>query len=41
MKDLWKEDLDAFLEKLDVRYTLYGYIIHTHKSLIIVLHLCC
>ena len=42
MKDLWKEDLDAFLEKLDVRYTtLHGYIIHTHKSLTIVLHLRC
>ena len=40
VKDLWKEDLDAFLEKLDVRYTmLLGYIIHIDVSLIIVLYL--
>ena len=29
MKDLWKGDLDAFLEKLDVRYTmLLAYIMY-------------
>ena len=33
MKDLWKEDLDAFLEKLDVRYTmLLGYIMHIFNN---------
>lgn len=33
MKDLWKVDLDAFLEKLDVRNAmLLGYIIHIDKE---------